>query len=164
MSKMKEGNYHTRDLFLETLVKLGGQYLIRSEISTDFDIIFKFSECRFMANATNDSYDIDIWFPDWLSVNWDDNDTCAYVIRLVNDLNFNLKSKFFYTVHEKDNLVRLHNRISFQLLPNIPNIEEYVSGKLNQLISEQQMFIQEMENLKEQILLSNTDYNQGEAN
>lgn len=51
MLKKKEKNFHTRDLFLETLVKLGGQYLIRSEVSTDFDIKFKFSECRFMANA-----------------------------------------------------------------------------------------------------------------
>ena len=164
MSKREEGNYPTRDLFIETLVKLGGKYLIKSEVSSEFDIKFKFSECRFMANVTNSSYDIDICFPDWLHVDWDDNDTCAYVTKLVNDLNFGLKSKFFYTIHEEENLIRLHNSISFQLLSNIPNIEEYMSGKLNQLISEQQMFIQEMENLKEQMLLSNTECNQGEAN
>ncbi len=32
-----------------------------------------------MANTTNDSHDIDIWFPDWLHVDWDDTNTCAYV-------------------------------------------------------------------------------------
>ena len=117
-----------------------------------------------MANTTNDSHDIDIWFPDWLHVDWDDTNTCAYVTKLVNDFNFGLKSKFFYTIHEEENLVRLHNSISFQLLSNIPNIEEYVSGKLNLLISEQQMFIQEMENLKVQASLNNTECNQEEAN
>lgn len=163
MEKIKEG-CHARDLFIETLVRLGGKYLIRSEVSTEYDIKFKFSECKFMANTTNDSHDIDIWLPDWLHVDWDDTNTCAYVTKLVNDFNFGLKSKFFYTIHEEENLVRLHNSISFQLLSNIPNIEEYVSGKLNLLISEQQMFIQEMENLKVQASLNNTECNQEEAN
>ena len=44
-----------------------------------------------MANTTNDSHDIDIWFPDWLHVDWDDTNTCAYVTKLVNDFNFGLK-------------------------------------------------------------------------
>ena len=154
MTKKKEMNYPTRDLFLETLVRLGGEYLIRSEVSTEYDIKFKYSECKFMANATNDSYDVDIWYPNWYSVNLSDGETCEYVKNLVNDLNYVCKSKFFYTTHKDDNLLRLHSSISFQLLPNIPNIEEYVSGKLNQIISDQQWFIQKMESLIEQVLLS----------
>ena len=154
MTKKKEMNYPTRDLFIETLVKLGGQYLIRSEVSTEYDIKFKYSECKFMANATNESYDVDIWFPNWYSIDLGDDETCEYVKNLVNDLNYVCKSKFFYTTHKDDNLLRLHSSISFQLLPNIPNIEEYVSGKLNQIISDQQWFIQKMESLIEQVLLS----------
>ena len=153
MEKIKE-KYQARDLFIETLVKLGGEYLIRSEVSTEYDIKFKFSECKFMANATNDSYDVDIWYPNWYSVNLSDGKTCEYVKNLVNDLNYVCKSKFFYTTHKDDNLLRLHSSISFQLLPNIPNIEEYVSGKLNQIISDQQWLIQKMESLIEQVLLS----------
>ena len=151
---MRKDNFHTRDLFIETLVKLGDEYLIRSEVSTEYDIKFKFSECKFMANATNDSYDVDIWYPNWYSVNLSDGETCEYVKNLVNDLNYVCKSKFFYTTHKDDNLLRLHSSISFQLLPNIPNIEEYVSGKLNQIISDQQWLIQKMESLIEQVLLS----------
>ena len=154
MTKKKEMNYPTRDLFIETLVKLGGQYLIRSEVSTEYDIKFKYSECKFMANATNESYDVDIWFPNWYSIDLGDDETCEYVKNLVNDLNYVCKSKFFYTTHKDDNLLRLHSSISFQLLPNIPNIEEYVSGKLNQIISDQQWLIQKMESLIEQVLLS----------
>ena len=154
MTKKKEMNYPTRDLFLETLVRLGGEYLIRSEVSTEYDIKFKYSECKFMANATNDSYDVDIWYPNWYSIDLGDDETCEYVKNLVNDLNYVCKSKFFYTTHKDDNLLRLHSSISFQLLPNIPNIEEYVSGKLNQIISDQQWFIQKMESLIEQVLLS----------
>ena len=154
MTKKKEMNYPTRDLFLETLVRLGGEYLIRSEVSTEYDIKFKYSECKFMANATNESYDVDIWFPNWYSIDLGDDETCEYVKNLVNDLNYVCKSKFFYTTHKDDNLLRLHSSISFQLLPNIPNIEEYVSGKLNQIISDQQWFIQKMESLIEQLLLS----------
>ena len=154
MTKKKEMNYPTRDLFLETLVRLGGEYLIRSEVSTEYDIKFKYSECKFMANATNDSYDVDIWYPNWYSIDLGDDETCEYVKNLVNDLNYVCKSKFFYTTHKDDNLLRLHSSISFQLLPNISNIEEYVSGKLNQIISDQQWFIQKMENLIEQVLLS----------
>ena len=151
---MRKDNFHTRDLFIETLVKLGDEYLIRSEVSTEYDIKFKFSECKFMANATNDSYDVDIWYPNWYSVNLSDGETCENVKNMVNDLNYVCKSKFFYTTHKDDNLLRLHSSISFQLLPNIPNIEEYVSGKLNQIISDQQWFIQKMESLIEQVLLS----------
>ena len=154
MTKKKEMNYPTRDLFLETLVRLGGEYLIRSEVSTEYDIKFKYSECKFMANATNESYDVDIWFPNWYSIDLGDDETCEYVKNLVNDLNYVCKSKFFYTTHKDDNLLRLHSSISFQLLPNIPNIEEYVSGKLNQIISDQQWLIQKMESLIEQVLLS----------
>lgn len=154
MTKKKEMNYPTRDLFLETLVRLGGEYLIRSEVSTEYDIKFKYSECKFMANATNDSYDVDIWYPNWYSIDLGDDETCEYVKNLVNDLNYVCKSKFFYTTHKDDNLLRLHSSISFQLLPNIPNIEEYVSGKLNQIISDQQWLIQKMESLIEQVLLS----------
>ena len=154
MTKKKEMNYPTRDLFIETLVRLGGEYLIRSEVSTEYDIKFKFSDCKFMANATNDSYDVDIWFPNWYSIDLGDDETCEYVKNLVNDLNYVCKSKFFYTTLKDDNLLRLHSSISFQLLPNIPNIEEYVSGKLNQIISDQQWFIQKMESLIEQVLLS----------
>ena len=151
---MRKDNFHTRDLFIETLVKLGDEYLIRSEVSTEYDIKFKFSECKFMANATNDSYDVDIWYPNWYSIDLGDDETCDYIKNLVNDLNYVCKSKFFYTTHKDDNLLRLHSSISFQLLPNIPNIEEYVSGKLNQIISDQQWFIQKMESLIEQVLLS----------
>ena len=151
---MRKDNFHTRVLFIETLVKLGGEYLIRSEVSTEYDIKFKYSECNFMANVTNDSNDVDIWYPNWYSVNLSDGETCEYVKNLVNDLNYVCKSKFFYTTHKDDNLLRLHSSISFQLLPNIPNIEEYVSGKLNQIISDQQWFIQKMESLIEQVLLS----------
>ena len=151
---MRKDNFHTRDLFIETLVKLGDEYLIRSEVSTEYDIKFKYSECKFMANATNDNYDIDIWYPNWYSIDLGDDETCDYIKNLVNDLNYVCKSKFFYTTHKDDNLLRLHSSISFQLLPNIPNIEEYVSGKLNQIISDQQWFIQKMENLIEQVLLS----------
>ena len=153
MLKTKD-NYHTKDLFINTLVKLGGQYLIRSEVSTEYDIKFKYSECKFMANATNESYDVDIWFPNWYSIDLGDDETCEYVKNLVNDLNYVCKSKFFYTTHKDENLLRLHSSISFQLLPNIPNIEEYVSGKLNQIISDQQWLIQKMESLIEQVLLS----------
>ena len=153
MLKTKD-NYHTKDLFINTLVKLGGQSLIRSEVSTEYDIKFKYSECKFMANATNESYDVDIWFPNWYSIDLGDDETCEYVKNLVNDLNYVCKSKFFYTTHKDDNLLRLHSSISFQLLPNIPNIEEYVSGKLNQIISDQQWLIQKMESLIEQVLLS----------
>ena len=154
MTKKKEMNYPTRDLFLETLVRLGGEYLIRSEVSTEYDIKFKYSECKFMANATNDSYDVDIWYPNWYSIDLGDDETCEYVKNLVNDLNYVCKSKFFYTTHKDDNLLRLHSSISFQLLPNIPNIEEYVSGKLNQIISDQQWLIQKMESLIEQVVLA----------
>lgn len=153
MEKIKE-KCQAKDLFFETLVRLGGEYLIRSEVSTEYDIKFKYSECKFMANATNDSYDIDIWFPNWYSIDLGDDETCEYVKNLVNDLNYVCKSKFFYTTHKDDNLLRLHSSISFQLLPNIPNIEEYVSGKLNQIISDQQWFIQKMESLIKQVLLS----------
>ena len=153
MEKIKE-KCQAKDLFIETLVRLGGEYLIRSEVSTEYDIKIKFSECKFMANATNDSYDVDIWFPNWYSIDLGDDETCEYVKNLVNDLNYVCKSKFFYTTHKDDNLLRLHSSISFQLLPNIPNIEEYVSGKLNQIISDQQWLIQKMESLIEQVLLS----------
>ena len=153
MLKTKD-NYHTKNLFINTLVRLGGEYLIRSEVSTEYDIKFKYSECKFMANATNESYDVDIWFPNWYSIDLGDDETCEYVKNLVNDLNYVCKSKFFYTTHKDDNLLRLHSSISFQLLPNIPNIEEYVSGKLNQIISDQQWLIQKMESLIEQVLLS----------
>ena len=153
MEKIKE-KCQAKDLFIETIVKLGGEYLIRSEVSTEYDIKFKFSECKFMVNATNGSYDVDIWYPNWYSVNLSDGETCEYVKNLVNDLNYVCKSKFFYTTHKDDNLLRLHSSISFQLLPNIPNIEEYVSGKLNQIISDQQWFIEKMESLIEQVLLS----------
>lgn len=153
MEKIKE-KCQAKDLFIETIVKLGGEYLKRSEVSTEYDIKFKFSDCKFMANATNDSYDVDIWFPNWYSIDLGDDETCDYIKNLVNDLNYVCKSKFFYTTHKDDNLLRLHSSISFQLLPNIPNIEEYVSGKLNQIISDQQWFIEKMESLIEQVLLS----------
>lgn len=153
MEKIKE-KCQAKDLFIETLVRLGGEYLIRSEVSTEYDIKFKYSECKFMANATNESYDVDIWFPNWYSIDLGDDETCEYVKNLVNDLNYVCKSKFFYTTHKDENLLRLHSSISFQLLPNIPNIEEYASGKLNQIISDQQWFIQKMESLIEQVLLS----------
>jgi hypothetical protein len=83
MLKTKD-NYHTKDLFINTLVKLGGQYLIRSEVSTEYDIKIKYSECKFMANATNESYDVDIWFPNWYSIDLGDDETCEYVKNLEN--------------------------------------------------------------------------------
>jgi hypothetical protein len=153
MKKAKD-NYHTRDLFIETLDKLGCQYIIRSVVGNLYDIRFKFLECKFMANATNDSYDVDIWFPNWYHVNLSDEETCDYVKNLVNDLNFNCKSKFFYTTHEKENLLRLNNKLSFQILSSIPNIEDFVSSKIKLIISEQLMFVQEMEDLIEQVILT----------
>ena len=151
-----------RDLFVKILGKLGCQYTVDEE-DAEYAIKFDFSDETFYANVVNDCFDIDIWFPYWFDVDWDNDDAYAGITNIVNEMNMIGKTKFFYTTHGDENKVWVHNRLSFLFLPSIPEIEDYVSDKLKLLIIDQQDFLHEIKRLKIQVaksrLLSTMDRN-----
>ena len=150
---MKEEDFQVRIIFIKVLEKLGCQYTV-DEDNAEYAIKFNFSDETFYANVVNGCFDIDIWFPYWFDVDWDNDNAYAGLTNIVNEMNMIGKTKFFYTTHGDENKVWVHNRLSFQLLPSIPEIENYVSGKLNLLMTDQQDFLHERKRLKIQVAKS----------
>lgn len=148
-----EGNNQTRDLFIKVLEKLGCQYTVDEE-DAEYAIKFDFSDETLYANVVNGCYDIDVWFPYWFDVDWDNDDAYAGLTNIVNEMNMIGKTKFFYTTHGDENKVWVHNRLSFLLLPSIPEIEDYVSEMLNLLMIDQKDFLHEIKRLKIQVAKS----------
>lgn len=119
----------TRDLFLETLIKLGCQY----ELADGYDerIDFFYQGEYFSAYASNDKLYVSLWDTYWKQVELQDIDEVCCLRKAINTSNINARVTTIYTIDEANNKMIVHSKSTIPLMPSMPIIENYLRAELN---------------------------------
>ena len=137
----------TRDLFLETLTKIGCQYQIGE--GEDNRIYFAYQGENFFANATNDCAYVHVYDTNWEHVELYDIDELSRMKRAINTANLNAPVTTIYTIDEDGQNMDVHSRMSFPFIHQMPNLEDYLRVELNSFFRAHQLVGTEMMKLRE---------------
>ena len=145
---LMENNKGTRDLFLETLTKIGCQYEFAKD-EGDERIFFAYQGEHFFVNASNEAWYIQIYDTHWGHVELYDIDEFSRLKKAVNGSNLNNSVMTVYTVDEARNSVDVHCKSTILFVPQIPRIEDYLRLELNEFFHAHQYVGNEMARLRE---------------
>lgn len=137
----------TRDLFLETLTKLGCQYEI--EDGEDGDIHFGYQGEYFTVKARNDCQYVEIYDICWGHVELYDVDELSRLRKAINESNLRNSVTAVYTVDEAGGNVDVHCKSVIPFIPEIPNLEDYLRLELNEYFQVHQFIGAEMARQRE---------------
>ena len=138
----------TRDLFLETLTKMGCQYELAEE-EDDNHIYFAYQGENFIVAASNDNRYIHIWDTHWEHVELYDIDEFSRLKKAINGSNLNNSVTTVYTIDEAGSNVDVHSKSIILFVPQIPDIEDYLRTELNEFFRAHRYVGNEMEKLRE---------------
>ena len=126
----------TRDLFLETLSKIGCQYELGEGEEDSDKIYFAYQGENFTASASNDGWYVHLWDTHWGHV-------------AINLSNLNCATMTVYTIDEAGSNVDVHCKAVILFVSQIPDIENYLRGELNDFFRAHQFVGNEMAKQRE---------------
>lgn len=135
----------TRDLFLETLSKIGCQYELGEGEEDSDKIYFSYQGENFTASASNDGWYVHLWDTHWGHVELYDIDEFARLKKAINLSNLNCATMTVYTIDEAGSNVDVHCKSVIPFIPQIPELENYLRGELNDFFRAHQLVGNEME-------------------
>ena len=139
----------TRDLFLETLSKIGCQYELGEGEEDSDKIYFAYQGENFTASASNDGWYVHLWDTYWDHVELYDIDEFARLKKAINMSNLNCATMTVYTIDEAGSNVDVHCKSVIPFIPQIPELENYLRGELNDFFRAHQLVGNEMEKQRE---------------
>ena len=139
----------TRDLFLETLSKIGCQYELGEGEEDSDKIYFAYQGENFTASASNDGWYVHLWDTHWGHVELYDIDEFARLKKAINLSNLNCATMTVYTIDEAGSNVDVHCKAVILFIPQIPEIENYLRGELNDFFRAHQFVGNEMAKQRE---------------
>ena len=145
VTKEKKG---TRDLFLETLTKIGCQYEIGD--GENGDINFGYQGEYFVVRASNEARYIQIYDTHWGHVELYDIDEFSRLKKAINESNLRNSVTAVYTIDEAGNNVNVHCKSVIPFIPEIPDIADYLRIELNEYFRVHETINMEMAKQREQ--------------
>ena len=139
----------TRDLFLETLSKIGCQYELGEGEEDDDKIYFAYQGENFTASASNDGWYVHLWDTHWGHVELYDIDEFARLKKAINLSNLNCATTTVYTIDEAGSNIDVHCKAVIPFISQIPEIENYLRGELNDFFRAHQYVGNEMAKQRE---------------
>ena len=143
--KVMEQTKGTRDLFLETLSKIGCQYELGEGEEDSDKIYFAYQGENFTASASNEGWYVHLWDTYWDHVELYDIDEFARLKKAINMSNLNCATTTVYTIDEAGSNVDVHCKSVIPFIPQIPELENYLRGELNDFFRAHQLVGNEME-------------------
>lgn len=144
----KVPNWGTRDIFLETLTKIGCQYEL-GEGEDEDKVFFAYQGENFTASVSNEGWYVHIWDTCWGHVELYDVDEFARLKKAINLSNLNCATMTVYTVDEAGSNVDVHCKSVIPFIPQIPEIDKYLRGELNDFFRAHQYVGNEMAKQRE---------------
>jgi hypothetical protein len=138
-----ENQKGTRDLFMETLTKIGCQYEL-AEKEDDNSIYFAYQGENFVVDASNENNYIRIWDTHWGHVELYDVDELSRLKKAINNSNLNTGVTTVYTIDEVGHNVDVHCKSVVLFIEQIPDIEKYLRVELNEFFRAHQYVGNEM--------------------
>ena len=148
--KNMEETKGTRDLFLETLSKIGCQYELGEGEEDKDKIYFAYQGENFTASANNEGWYVHIWDTHWGHVELYDIDEFARLKKAINFSNLNCATMTVYTIDKAGSNVDVHCKSVIPFIPQIPELENYLRGELNDFFRAHHLVGNEMEKQREQ--------------
>ena len=139
----------TRDLFLETLSKIGCQYELGEGEGDSDKIYFAYQGEHFTASASNDGWYVHLWDTHWGHVELYDIDEFARLKKAINLSNLNCATTTVYTIDEAGSNIDVHCKAVIPFISQIPEIENYLRGELNDFFRAHQYVGNEMAKQRE---------------
>ena len=121
-----EEKISTRQLALRTIENIGS----KPEYTEEGRIQFEYQGRVFLMEASNDCLFVNLIWPWCHSFSKFDIDEFARVRQVVNEVNLRDTLTVVYTISDSDD-VALHIKKHFLLVPQIPEVEEYLKHILN---------------------------------
>lgn len=144
--KDDEESKSTRDLFLETLTKIGCQY----EIDQDEEYIyFAYQGENFVASTTNDNRYVRLWDSFWGHVELYDVEEFSRLRMAVNHANLNCSTMTIYTINEEEQKVDVHCKSAIPFMSEMPDLEDYLRKELGDFFNAHHLVGSEMAKLRE---------------
>lgn len=137
----------TRDLFLETLTKIGCQYQLGE--GDDNRIFFAYQGENFFADITNDKMYVHLWDTHWGHVELYDIDEVSRLRKAINISNLNTSVTTVFTFDEEGKNMDVHSKSTIPFISSMPNLEEYLRVELNDFFHAHHVVGTEMHKLRE---------------
>ena len=148
IGRLMENEKGSRDLFLETLTKIGCQYELDDEEGSNH-IFFDYQGEHFFVNANNDYRYIQIWDTHWGHVEMYNIDEFTRLKKAINGSNLNNSVTTVYTIDDDGKNVDVHCKSTILFVPQIPEIENYLRLELSEFFRAHQYISYEMAKLRE---------------
>ena len=144
-NEVKRNDPMARQVFIDTLVKIGCQY----EFDSDGRILFGYQGERFVASANNEHAYVSVWDYCWQSVELQDIDEVARLRKCINEANLNCGVNTVFTIDNEGGTIDVHCHSIILFIPQIPDIAGYLRLELNEFFRAHQIVGKEMEKLRE---------------
>lgn len=143
---MEKENFGTKELFLETLTKIGCQYVADEEDKERF--VFNYQGERFTVDINNESLYVRLWDMFWGSVDTEDIDQISRLRKVINEANIRFGTTTVYSINEEEGKMDVHCKSTFIFTSMIPEIEDYLRAELNGYFHVHRYISTELEKLK----------------
>ena len=146
--EMEIKNKNTRELFIDTLERIGCQYQLGEVEETR--IFFSYQGEHFFADMKEDSIYVHIWDTHWVHVELYDIDEVSRLRKAINTSNMNSAVSTFYTIDDDAKTMNVHAKSTITFISTIPYLEDYLRTELNEFFHAHQIVGNEIHKLREQ--------------
>ena len=143
-----EGNQNisTRDLCVEVLRKLNCE--VQFDEENEYTMFFTYQGENFRIDTWEDCLMIGIWDVWWGTVDLDDLDDICHIRKAINTININSFLTMVYSIDLEGQRFAVHTKRQCLLVPQIPNIENYLAAMLAGFFDVQRSFKEELDKLR----------------
>ena len=139
-------NLSTRDLCAEVLRKLNCD--VQFDEENEYNMYFTYQGEIFCVDTWENGLMITIWDTWWGTVDLDDLDDVSRVRKAINNINVRQNLTLMYSIDEKGQKFAVHTKRQCLLIPQIPQIENYMAAMLTGFFDVQRSFKEEYDRLR----------------
>lgn len=139
-------NLSTRDLCAEVLRKLNCD--VQFDDENEYNMHFSYQGENFSVETWEDGLMITIWDTWWGTVDLDNLDDVSRVRKAINTINVRQGFTLMYSIDEKSQKFAVHTKRQCLLIPQIPQIENYMVAMLTGFFDAQRSFKEEYDRLR----------------
>ena len=139
-------NLSTRDLCAEVLRKLNCD--VQFDDENEYNMHFSYQGENFSVETWEDGLMITIWDTWWGTVDLDNLDDVSRVRKAINTINVRQGFTLMYSIDEKSKKFAVHTKRQCLLIPQIPQLENYMVAMLTGFFDAQRSFKEEYDRLR----------------
>ena len=144
-----EFEHETRDLVLETLREMGCEYEEGTEGENDIRIFFTYQGERFMIEADNECYFINIYDLWWHHMStYCDVEEFSAMQKTINQINAKASCTVLYTINQEAEEIGVHSKKNMLFVRQIPGLKDYLVSVLNDFYNIRRDVLIEIEKCK----------------